>query len=218
MPAEKRLANFLGFFSLGLGVPQVVMPGRVARMIGVRDDRDARMWMRVVGVREHAAAVGILTRRRPAGWLAARVAGDAMDLTLLTIARVRDDRAGRSWRLGRAREEQDRHRIDMAIGAVGGVLALDALAAVAQARRRSDTSENGSAVKAAITVSGDPEQVQRSWLDMHGDDGIGMVRFVPAPGARGTEVHVEADSDMEGLKAELRRFKQLLETGSEVRS
>lgn len=147
MPAEKRLANFLGWFSLGLGVSQVVMPGRVARMIGVRDGRDARTWMRVVGI---------------------------------------------------------------AIGAVGGVLVVDALAAASLTRR--------SPSKAAITVSADAKLVRRSWLDLHGDDGIGTVRFMPAPAGRGTEIHVEAGIPGDVVKQELRRFKQLVEIGEEVRS
>lgn len=220
MPAEKRLADFLGWFSLGLGVPQVVMPGRVARLIGVRDDRRTRIWMRVVGVREHAAAAGISTARRPAGWIGARVAGDVMDLALLGTALRREDRGRRRpWGFGSARPEQDRRRIRMAIGAVGGVLVADALAAAALGRSSSEGSEEGAPqAKAAITVAGDPKQVQRTWLDWHAGDGSGTVRFVPAPGGRGTEVHVAADSSMESVKEELRRFKQLLETGEEVRS
>jgi hypothetical protein len=220
MPAAKSVADFLGWFSLGLGVPQVLMPRRVARSIGVRDDGKTRSWMRVVGVREHAAAAGILTTRQPAGWLGGRVAGDVMDLALLAIALRREDRGRRRpWGFGSARPEQDRRRIRMAIGAVGGVLVADALATAALARGSDDGSEGEAPqAKAAITVAGDPEQVQRTWLDRHAGDGIGMVRFLPAPGGRGTEIHVAADSSMESVKEELRRFKQLLETGEEVRS
>ena len=220
MPAAKSVADFLGWFSLGLGVPQVVMPRRVARSVGVRDDRRTRVWMRVVGVREHAAAAGILTARQPAGWLAARAAGDVMDLALLAIALRREDRGRRRpWGFGSARPEQDRRRIRMAIGAVGGVLVADALAAGAFARAAGEQPADGAPqARAAITVAGDPEQVQRTWLDRYAGDGIGMVRFVPAPAGRGTEIHVAADSSMESVKEELRRFKQLLETGEEVRS
>src|SRR4051794_7068875 len=80
---ESDLTRFLGWFSLGLGVPQTVTPQRVNRLIGVRDDRASRTWQRIVGVRELAAAAGIFSRPRPAGWLWARVAGDIEDLALL---------------------------------------------------------------------------------------------------------------------------------------
>ena len=64
----------------------------------------------------------------------------------------------------------------------------------------------------------------------------GTVRFAPAPGGRGTEVRVELRYDLPGGKAaalvaklfgenpdqqvrdDLRRFKQVLETGEVVRS
>jgi uncharacterized membrane protein len=72
-----------------------------------------------------------------------------------------------------------------------------------------------------------------------GDAGIrneGAVRFVPAPGGRGTEVHVTLRYEMPGgklgqavaryfgedphqqLDDDLRRFKQVAETGEVVRS
>jgi hypothetical protein len=240
MRAETKLARFLGWFSLGLGVPQVLMPGRVARAIGVRDDRDARFWMRLVGLREHAAAAGILGRRRPVGWLSARAAGDVMDLALLAVALTRKEPDRPLWRLARGRADEDRpdrRRIGIAMGAVGGVLAVDALAAVSLTRRsRGEPVEAPPHVKAAITVARDPELVRRSWLDLHAGDGMGAVRFVPAPAGRGTEIHVDMEPDVPGdgvgataaklfgaapeqrVKDELRRFKQLLEAGEVVRS
>ena len=55
---EVALVPFLGWFSLGLGVAQIAAPQAVARLIGLRDDDRSRLWMRVVGVRELAAAAG----------------------------------------------------------------------------------------------------------------------------------------------------------------
>jgi len=77
-----------------------------------------------------------------------------------------------------------------------------------------------------------------AWRSVDGADidNTGVVRFVPAPGARGTEVHVTLTFDMPGgslgraiaryfgedpsqqLDDDLRRFKQVLETGEVVRS
>jgi len=80
---QDPMAKGLGVFSLALGIPQTLAPGRVNRLIGVKDDATSRMLMRAVGVRELVAGVGIFTDRRPTQWVWARVAGDTMDLALL---------------------------------------------------------------------------------------------------------------------------------------
>jgi uncharacterized membrane protein len=82
--------------------------------------------------------------------------------------------------------------------------------------------------KAAITVLGSPEEVQRRWHTQEHVPGAG-VRFATAPGNRGTEIHVEIEeggplakllgSDpLPKVKDELRRFKQLVEAGEIARS
>ena len=95
--------------------------------------------------------------------------------------------------------------------------------------------------KAVITVNRSPEEVQRLWQDQEyrstyiaGLDA--QVEFKPAPGDRGTEIHVtlsanppggklgEAAAKLTGalprakVKDELRRFKQRVETGEVPRS
>ena len=77
-----------------------------------------------------------------------------------------------------------------------------------------------------------------AWKSTEGSqiDNRGEVRFVPAPGGRGTEVHVEIEYDMpagaigqavaryfgedphQQLDDDLRRLKQVIETGEVVRS
>lgn len=81
------VARALGWFSLALGAAQLVVPGAVARLAGVRDDRASRRAARAVGLRGIVAGLGILTRERPSGVLLARAAGDAVDLALLGSAR-----------------------------------------------------------------------------------------------------------------------------------
>ena len=94
---------------------------------------------------------------------------------------------------------------------------------------------------AAITLLRPPDEVQRLWHDgnLHPAylDEIGaQVAFEPAPGDRGTEIHVTLEHDTPGGKVgevvdkvrgamprakamdELRRFKQRVETGVIVRS
>jgi uncharacterized membrane protein len=272
---ERRLARFLGWVSLGLGIPQVLMPGAMCRLIGVRDDARSRFWMRMVGVRELAAATGILSSRRPVGWLAARALGDVKDLTLLGIAHT---------------EAEDRRRLAMATGAVAGILATDALDAVALSRSSRETSDDGTMrVRSAITVRQPPADVYAYWHDFENlprfmdhlesveardgqshwkakapagmkvewdaeivedrpneliawrsvdgsVDNFGVVRFVPAPGDRGTEIHLDmkyaapggalgataaklfGEEPEQQVKDDLRRFKQVVEAGEVVRS
>jgi uncharacterized membrane protein len=162
---DKKLARFLGVVSVALGVPQTFMPDRFAKFIGVIDDRPTRFWSRrgdpaaddrtrfwtrVVGVREHVAAAGLLTRPRPVGWLWARLAGDVMDLVLLGVA---------------FRKADDRQRLTAATGAVVGVAALDALAAVSMSRTSQDDKEDPTHVKAAITVWRAPDEAYAFWHD-----------------------------------------------------
>src|SRR5688572_9360594 len=49
----ESLANFLGLFSVGLGLAQVVMPGVMSRVVGI-DHEDGRntSLMRLLGLRE----------------------------------------------------------------------------------------------------------------------------------------------------------------------
>jgi uncharacterized membrane protein len=253
-PPEDGLADALGWFSLGLGAPQVAAPGGVCRAIGVRDDGRSRFWMRVVGVRELAAAAGILRRRRPVGWLWARVAGDAMDLTLLGSA-LGAERAKRS------------PRILAAIGNVAAVTVADVVEAVRLSRAPEPAREPTLRGKAAITVQREREAVHRFWHDFedlpHFSERLGPVElledvprrriawrsqagagvvvegvaeFTDAPGDRGTEVHLELRYSPPGgrlgatvakllgadpaqqARDDLRRFKQVMETGMVVRS
>ena len=82
----ERLANALGWFSIGLGLAEVATPGKVAELIGVRNQDRTRAVLRAYGLREIAAGIGILTRPQPAGWVWGRVAGDLLDLSSLGSA------------------------------------------------------------------------------------------------------------------------------------
>jgi len=108
------LATFLGLFSLGLGLWEALDPRGVAAATGVRSPA----LLRAYGLREIGAGVGILTSRRPAGWLWARLAGDVLDLATLGAAYA--EAPGR-----------DRPKALLAAAAVAGVTALDVIAAAA---------------------------------------------------------------------------------------
>jgi uncharacterized membrane protein len=136
------------------------MPGRFDRFIGVRDDRRSREITRVlVGMRELAAAAGILAieRPRPVRWLWARVAGDVLDLALLGRALAsRPEKPG---------------RIVGAIGAVLGITAADVFAATRLAGEAQGSTaqqapeQRATDVRAAITVWRPVEEVYGFWRD-----------------------------------------------------
>ena len=82
LPAADRLARALGWFSIGLGVVELVAPGRIARTLGLEGSEGL---IRAYGARELASAIPTLSIDKPIG-LAARVAGDALDLGTLATA------------------------------------------------------------------------------------------------------------------------------------
>ena len=77
-----KLAKCLGWFSIGLGVAQVVAPRMMARLVGVGEPQ----MLPLSGMREIVTGVGILYSERPIGWMWGRVAGDVQDLTTLGAA------------------------------------------------------------------------------------------------------------------------------------
>src|SRR5690606_37637468 len=103
----RRRASDLGWFSIGLGLTQILSPGLLGRAIGIADDSRPRLTMRLCGMREIAAGVGLLSRRNDAVFLWARVAGDVLDLALLGNAMLSP--------------ENDRGRLATATASVVGV-------------------------------------------------------------------------------------------------
>jgi uncharacterized membrane protein len=276
---DRRIARGLGWFSLGLGIPQVLVPGRVAKLAGLENTLFKRQVMRLTGLREITAGVGIFASQpKPAEWLWARTAGDALDLVMLQSAfKNPSNRKG---------------RLVFATANVLGVTAAD----VVQARKHSEAlkasgEEMALKGRTSITVNRPREEVYSFWKDFQnlpkfmfhlesvtpkGEDryhwvakaplgrqvewdadvvddvpnemiawrstedadvpNSGSVKFVEAPGGRGTEVIVEIDYQPPGgaigdtiarmfgeepqqqMKDDLRRFKQVMETGEVVLS
>lgn len=277
-PSTAPLARGLGWFSIALGAAEVLAPGRVADLIGVRATDTNRAVLRAMGVRELSVVPGLFDRPRPAGWLSARVAGDLLDLGLLHV--------------GSRQRGSDRRRVGMAAAAVVGVTALDLFAAN-RAKRSADRTTRDGGIRAhhTVTVNRPAEDVYAFWRDLdnlpsfmahlesvevRGDgrshwkaaapmgrsvewdaeitedrrseviawrslegadvDNEGSVRFRPAPGGRGTELTVDleyrppagaagaavarlfGEDAPQQLADDLRRCKQLLETGQVPRS
>jgi uncharacterized membrane protein len=137
------------------------MPGRVNRLIGVKDDAKSRLLMRAVGVRELVAGVGIFTDRRPTQWVWARVAGDTMDLALLGAA-LRTNRKSQPRTLA-------------ATGAVVGAFAADVIDGVRLCRASNGNGHGDGAageapeppvqVKAVMTVRCNRDELYALWRD-----------------------------------------------------
>jgi hypothetical protein len=108
------LARGLGWFSLGLGLIEVLAPRELARWLGMRGSEKL---IAGYGVREIAAGIGILYSENPGPWLWGRVAGDALDLGTLATA------------LGKTNRR--RTKVVTAVLAVAGITALDVLCAQA---------------------------------------------------------------------------------------
>lgn len=118
-----RLARYLGYVSIGLGLAEVLAPKTLARWLGM-DGRDGLI--RGYGLRELGAAVPTLSIDKQVG-LAARIAGDALDIATL-VAALRPSNPKRG-------------NVALALGAVAVVTILDITAAttVIAERRKGPT-------------------------------------------------------------------------------
>jgi hypothetical protein len=118
-PGTRQLAEGLGWFSIGLGVLELVAARHLARAIGMEEQAEL---FRLYGARELATGVGILTQEDPTPWMWGRVGGDALDLATLAP--------------GLDGGNPHRGKVGLAMAAVAGVTALDIICATALARER----------------------------------------------------------------------------------
>jgi uncharacterized membrane protein len=274
---SERVARGLGWFSIGLGLAEVLAPSLVARLCGGRARHTGLI--RLYGLREIASGLLIFSGgRRPVQGVWSRVAGDAIDLATLAAAAVspRTNKAG----------------VAFAMTNVAMVTALDLMCAQELSRETGQMTPEGAVrVKRSVRIQRPLEEVYGfwrnfenlprfmyhlesirvfgptrshwvakgpggkrvewdsevtderpnesiAWRTLPGSDieSSGTVRFEKSPGGRGTIVRVELayrpPGGMAGRAAaalmnrapeqqvsdDLRRFKQILETGEVVRS
>lgn len=112
------LSRGLGFFSLGLGLAELLAPRQLARALGLAETHDPLL--RSLGARELASGLALLSGLRTKEAMWSRVAGDAMDLGLMTAAL--------------ASPRTDRRKLTVGMLAVAGVTALDIYTSVALTR------------------------------------------------------------------------------------
>jgi hypothetical protein len=106
---QRKWAKGLGWLSIGLGLTEMIAPGWLARQIGVNEDRTGLL--RTMGAREAVTGIGVLLEDRPVTGLWGRVAGDAVDISLLAAALKSP--------------ENDKRRLAGALAMVLGVTAVD---------------------------------------------------------------------------------------------
>ncbi len=153
----RKVADFLGIFSLALGAAETFAPGAIARVIGVKEPTDVhRKTIRLMGLREMTNGVAILSCERPTNAMWSRVVGDGIDLALLAKVAANPD--------------NDRGRAFFAIANVAAVTALDVICAK-QLSKQPDTLtglalDNGLIrVRRAITVGRPIAEVYEFWRD-----------------------------------------------------
>lgn len=86
-----RLAKTLGYFSIALGMTELLAPRAVCRAAGI-DGHEALI--RGYGAREIATGVAILMSHDATPWIWGRVAGDAADVATV-LAASQNNRGGR---------------------------------------------------------------------------------------------------------------------------
>ncbi|HWE48379.1 MAG TPA: SRPBCC family protein [Bryobacteraceae bacterium] len=262
-----KLATGLGWFSIGLGLAELLAPRRIQRLTGTSNNKTL---IRGFGLREIASGVGILEKPHDPKLVWSRVAGDAMDLVSLGSALTS--------------RKNDRLKTAGAFAAVAGVTAVDVLCAQRMSRQHHKSPTMAEA-KGSIVINHSPEESYRFWRNLEslpqfmqfisrvqvtgdrqshwvaafpggksvewdaeltedvpdrriawrssrGSDvyHFGAVDFEPAPGGRGTVVKVRMNYGGPGTAAavfaklagkspeqilhkDLKRFKQLIETG-----
>jgi uncharacterized membrane protein len=149
---SEQLAIGLGWFSIGLGLAELTMPGSLARLIGIREDGTTTSTLRALGAREIGHGVAILSDPSSAPRVWARVGGDAIDMGFLAAAM--------------GAEGSDRTRLGLATASILGVGIADLVCAMrlgGRSRERKWTAGRGVRIERVTTVNRSIEDVYAFW-------------------------------------------------------
>ena len=111
------VARGLGWFSIGLGLAEILAPRALTRGLGMEGHEQI---VRAYGVREIATGIGILSSTHPVAWIWGRVGGDALDIATLVT--------------GLQQDNLKKENVELALVAVAGVTALDVVCGASLAR------------------------------------------------------------------------------------
>jgi len=261
---KDTVARALGWFSLGLGTAQIAAPRVVERLIGLNGDRQAVMrllgarevasgvgilaqrrptpwlWARVAGDAMDLALLGRAFRAADAR--KARVAGAIAAVAGVTVPDVLESLRVSASRPVRVKASTTVRRPVEAVydfwrdlsNLPRFMIHLDSV------EERGDRSHWRATAPGGRTVQWDAELIDERpnellrWRGSGQVPNEGTVRFVEAPGNRGTEIHVSlayeppagelgalvaklfGEEPQTQIKDDLRRFKQVMETGEIV--
>jgi uncharacterized membrane protein len=141
--SAKRLAKGLGWFSIGLGLAELLAPRAIANISGVSNKHTGLI--RLYGLREISSGITIFAQKKPTEGVWSRVVGDAVDLTTLGIAATNPEA-----KLG---------RVAFATANVLAVTALDVMCAM----QLSNGANQGIHAKGSCIVNLPPEEVYNFW-------------------------------------------------------
>jgi hypothetical protein len=110
MNSTDRLARALGWFSVGLGAVELMAPGRITRVLGMKGSEGL---VQTYGLREIVSGIMTLSTEKQTG-LKSRLAGDGLDIATLLSAFRRDN--------------PKNDNVALALVMVGGVTMLDYIA------------------------------------------------------------------------------------------
>jgi len=119
-----RLGNALGWFSLGLGLVELLAPRPITRALGMKGQEGL---VRAYGVREIGSGMLSLSVDKNLG-LWSRVGGDGVDIATLITAYRSDN--------------PKQQNVATAIAMIAAITLLDVMAALGTTARRSRTSGN----------------------------------------------------------------------------
>lgn len=145
-----RLARGLGWFSIGIGLAELLAPRAVAKVSGVSSQNTKLI--QLFGIRELASGVAIFMQGdQPSKALWSRVAGDALDLASLGIALASSD--------------SQKARVGFATANVLAVTALDVLCAQQFSRNSTDSEGTGTNTHRTVTIDRPAEELYQAWRD-----------------------------------------------------
>ena len=145
----QKLAHGLGWFSLGLGLTELLAPRSIAKVSGIKGNTG---FIRVMGLREICHGIAIFAQgRRPAAAVWSRVAGDALDLAAL----------GGAF----ASPKSNKGRLAFATANVMAVTALDLICAQQLSSRDSTTTGGTNQVRKSLIINRAPEELYQFWHD-----------------------------------------------------